>query len=107
MKGSNACSRFHSPFHSSSSKNGTPIENPDEGTIIATVTKAKKRRTGSTGDAAAGASLDINLGGGQFLSLQDPTNIDSLDGHEKNMAVQQLQMLREQVDFYLKRMEGN
>ena len=55
----------------------------------------------------AGASLDINIGGGQFLSLQDPQNIDSLDGHEKNMAVQQLQMLREQVDFYLKRMEGN
>ena len=100
---------FFLSFDSSlnSSKNGTPIEAPEDAAIIATVTKAKKRRTGSTGDGAASASLDINIGGGQFLSLQDPNNIASLDGHEKNMAIQQLNMLRDQVDFYLKRMEGN
>ena len=92
-------------FFPDSSKNGTPIEAPDEASIIATVTKTKKRRTGSTGEST-GAALDINLGGGQFISLQDPQNINSLNGNEKNMAVQQLQMLRDQVDFYLKKMEA-
>lgn len=89
----------------SSSKNGSPVEAADEGALIATVTKAKKRRTGSTGDGSAGASLDINLGDGQFISLQDPTNVSALDADKKNMALQQLQMLKNQVDSVLKHLQ--
>ena len=77
------------------------MEAADEGTLIATILKAKKRRTGSTGDAEPGASLDINLGDGHFFSLQDPMNVNTLDDDKKSMAVQQLQMLKKQVDSVL------
>ena len=89
-----------------SSKNGSPLETADEGALIATVTKAKKRRTGSTGDATGGASLDINLGDGQFISLQDPLNVGALDAEKKNMALQQLQMLKSQVDSVLAHLQN-
>lgn len=89
-----------------SSKNGSPVEAADEGALIATVTKAKKRRTGSTGDTAEGASLDLNLGDGQFISLHDPRNVGTLDNEKKNMALQQLQMLRSQVDSVLKHLQN-
>lgn len=88
-----------------SSKNGSPVETADEGCLIATVTKSKKRRMGSTGDDV-GASLDINLGDGQFISLQDPTNVNSLDDDKKSMALQQLQMLKDQVDYALKHLQN-
>ena len=80
------------------------MEAADEGAIIATITKAKKRRTGSSSDTT-GASLDINLGDGQFISLQDPTNVNSLDADKKNMALQQLQMLKNQVDSVLRTLQ--
>lgn len=89
-----------------SSKNGTPVETADEGALIATVTKSKKRRTGSTGDSGAGASLDINLGDGQYISLQDPMNMSSLDAEKKIMALQQLQLLKSQVDSVLKHLQN-
>lgn len=89
-----------------SSKNGSPVEAADEGALIATVTKAKKRRTGSTSDNVAGASLDLNLGDGQFISLHDPTNITALDDEKKTMAVQQLQMLLNQAESALKQLQN-
>ena len=52
-----------------------------------------------------GASLDINLGDGHFISLQDPMNVTALDDDKKNMALQQLQMLKDQVDSVLKHLQ--
>lgn len=95
------------------SQNGSPVEADgmgfnDENVLVATVTKPA---VGGKGGAprllstSSAASLSINVGNGQFISLQDPSRVGQLGASEKNNALLQLQMLKEQVASAIQNLE--
>jgi hypothetical protein len=82
----------------------------------------KKKRRGPSG-AGAGAqkqggqeeedeeesvmAFGIDVGGGEYISLQDATVATQLDPVQKNVALFQLQQLKEQVDTVMKNLQIN
>jgi len=81
----------------------------EENVLVATVTKpaagAGKGAPRLLSNSAA-ASLSINVGNGQFISLQDPTGVTKLRDDDKNSALLQLQLLKEQVDTAMKKLQA-
>jgi hypothetical protein len=80
----------HSFYALCSSVNGSPIDKSDEGALVATVTK--KRKGNSTV-----AAFDINLGEGNYISLNDPQALQHLDSNAKSSAVSQIKVLQDQM----------
>jgi hypothetical protein len=74
-------------FLFTSSKNGSPVDTHDEGTLVATVSKKQKR----------GAVFDINVGQGRYISLTEPGTIECLDGEMKHAAISQIKILQDQM----------
>jgi hypothetical protein len=72
-----------------SSQNGSPIAATEPGTVIATV--CKKRRGNES------ASVEINIGEGQYISLNDPIGVSGLDPQMKQTAASQLKVLQDQM----------
>ena len=86
---------FYSPRHCHplpyfSSKNGSPVDTVEEGTLVATV--SKKRRAGKTS-----AVFDINVGEGRYINLTEPGTVECLDGDMKDAAISQLKILQDQM----------
>eukprot|EP00536_Pseudo-nitzschia_multiseries_P000519 jgi/Psemu1/178859/e_gw1.6.135.1 len=71
------------------SQNGSPLTATEPGTVIATV--CKKRRGNES------ASVEINVGEGQYISLNDPRGISELDAQMKQTAASQLKVLQDQM----------
>lgn len=71
------------------SQNGSPLASTEPGTVIATVCK-KRRGNGS-------ANVEINIGEGQYISLNDPASISELDAQMKQTAASQLKVLQDQM----------
>ena len=71
-----------------SSKNGSPVDTHDEGTLVATVSKKQKR---------AGAVFDLNVGQGRYIDLTEPGTIAHLDGEMKHAAIAQIKILQDQM----------
>mmetsp|Transcript_13191 Transcript_13191/g.30775 ORF Transcript_13191/g.30775 Transcript_13191/m.30775 type:complete len:258 (-) Transcript_13191:445-1218(-) len=71
------------------SQNGSPLAATEPGTVIATVCK-KRRGNGS-------ANVEINVGEGQYISLNDPRGISELDPQLKQTAANQLKVLQDQM----------
>ena len=72
-----------------SSQNGSPVAATEAGTVIATV--CKKRRGNES------ASVEINIGEGQYISLNDPDGVSGLDRQMKQTAASQLKVLQDQM----------
>jgi len=71
------------------SQNGSPVAATEAGTVIATV--CKKRRGNES------ASVEINIGEGQYISLNDPDGVSGLDRQMKQTAASQLKVLQDQM----------
>lgn len=71
------------------SKNGSPIDQAEEGDLIATV--SKKRRGNNA------AVFDINVGDGRYINLSDPGTLDHLNEDMKNSAISHLQTLQDKM----------
>mmetsp|Transcript_103078 Transcript_103078/g.210197 ORF Transcript_103078/g.210197 Transcript_103078/m.210197 type:complete len:258 (-) Transcript_103078:191-964(-) len=71
------------------SQNGSPVAATEPGTVIATV--CKKRRGNES------ASVEINVGEGQYISLNDPSGVSGLDVQMKQTAASQLKVLQDQM----------
>jgi hypothetical protein len=84
----------------------------------------KKKRRGPSGAPGAGApkpsgggkeeeeeesvmAFGIDVGDGEYISLQDATVATQLDPAKKNAALFQLQQLKEQVDTVMKSLQIN
>lgn len=61
--------------------------------MVATIQKKTNRR--GAGGGADYVSLDLNLGQGDYLSLNDPSVMDS---DQKGEAIDQLELLKAKVD---------
>lgn len=82
------------------SKNGSPVDNSEEGDLVATV--AKKRR----GGGESSALFDINVGAGRYISLSDPSTLGQMDDQMKNTAKNQLKTLQDQMSRLMAQLEG-
>jgi len=78
------------------SKNGSPLEQGEEGTIVATVAK-KRRGENST-------VFDINVGDGRIINLAD---MQDLDKKTKETAVTQLKLLQDQMASLMAQLEAS
>lgn len=72
-----------------SSRNGSPVETTEKGSVVATVTK--KHRGNES------ANFEINVGEGRYISLNDPNGIQSLDSEMKAAATTQLKVIQDQM----------
>ena len=100
----------HISFCAYSSKNGSPVEGVGEVTnhvgggegmprLVATVTKAPVGGSRLKATSAT-TSLEIDVGNGQLISLNDPkaVAIKQLAPEQLTATMMQLQMLKDQVD---------
>ena len=78
------------------------MDQVDEGVLTATI--KKKKRSGRV--ESSSACIDINVGDGQFISLDDPNAVQSLDQQTKNNALSQLQVLQDQMDSLMKQLQN-
>ena len=85
-----------------SSHNGSPLAATEPGTVIATV--CKKRRGNNNNESAAAAAnagttanVEIDIGEGQYISLNDPNGVRQLDAQMKQTAASQLKVLQDQM----------
>ena len=101
---SNTCppSLSHTHKHTyDSSHNGSPLAATEPGTVIATV--CKKRRGNNNNESAAAAAnvgtanVEIDIGEGQYISLNDPNGVRQLDAQMKQTAASQLKVLQDQM----------
>jgi hypothetical protein len=72
------------------SRNGSPIELCEEGTLVATVSKTRRE-----------ASLEIHVGQGLFINIDDAQGIEAASPGQKEMARVQLEELRNKIDILL------
>jgi len=79
------------------SMNGSPVAATEPGTVIATV--CKKRRGNES------ASVEINVGDGQYISLNDPGGVSGLDAQMKQTAASQLKVLQDQMASLMAQLE--
>jgi hypothetical protein len=83
------------------SKNGSPLEPTAPGTVIATVHKKQCRGLGQEQDddgAMATADVEMNVGEGQYIRLNDPFGVSELDSKMKQTAAIQLKVLQDQME---------
>jgi len=71
------------------SRNGSPVAATEPGTVIATVCKKRKGNES--------ANVEINIGEGQYISLNDPSGVSGLDARMKQTAASQLKVLQDQM----------
>lgn len=71
------------------SRNGSPLAETEPGTVIATV--CKKRRGNES------AEVQVHVGEGQYVSLNDPQSLSGLDAQMKKSAASQLKVLQDQM----------
>ncbi len=103
------------------SVNGSPIDKSNEGDLVATVCKKrrgnghgknvnsggdgigeeKRGSTGSCGESGDGASFDINIGDGRYITLSDPSAMAHLTSEMKDTAKNQLNVLQDQLSKLL------
>mmetsp|Transcript_18910 Transcript_18910/g.21102 ORF Transcript_18910/g.21102 Transcript_18910/m.21102 type:complete len:238 (-) Transcript_18910:59-772(-) len=76
------------------SRNGSPVDKFDEGVLIATVTKKRRR---SMGVSASAALFNINVGDGLTINLNNPECVKHMDDELKSSAIHQLQVLQIQM----------
>ena len=62
-----------------------------EGALVATI---QKRKNTNSRDV----SLDLNLGNGDYLSLNDAADLSTLDSNQKEQTLDKLQMLKAQLE---------
>lgn len=84
------------------SVNGSPVNQTEDGDLVATV--SKKRKGNDQGGKGA-AMFDINIDG-RTISLSDPTTMDHLTKEMKNTAMSQLNVLQDQLSKLLSHLEG-
>jgi len=99
------------------SANGSPVNQAEEGDLIATVSK-KRRGNGMTGTHSGdgddndndqeggigGAMFDISVGDGRTISLSDPSTMEHLTNEMKSTAKNQLNVLQDQLSKLLSRL---
>jgi hypothetical protein len=51
------------------------------------------------------AALDINIGEGNYISLNDPSALQNLPPEARNSAMSQLQVLRDQMASLMQQLE--
>jgi len=68
----------------------------DEGALIATVTKKRRGNDPSVADIE-GASSDVHVGEGRYISLNDPSAAQNLNEEMKTSALSQLKVLQDQM----------
>jgi len=83
------------------SANGSPVQDTEEGDLIATV--SKKRRVKDQGEDAA-AMFDINIDG-RTISLSDKGTMEHLTNAMKNTAKNQLNVLQDQLSKLLSHLD--
>ena len=86
----------------SSSKNGSPVDPVEAGSLVATI--AKKRRADGIG-ITTGAQFDINVGDGKYINLTDPTSAEDLNDDMKTTALSQLKVLQDQMTSLMAHLE--
>jgi hypothetical protein len=84
------------------SVNGSPVNQTEDGDLVATVSKKRK---GNDQGGKDGAMFDINIDG-RTISLSDPTTMDHLTKEMKNTAMSQLNVLQDQLSKLLSHLEG-
>jgi len=95
------------------SQNGSPLAATEPGTVIATICK-KPRRGGLDGNnesaesasANSTANVEINVGEGHYISLNDPNGISELDASMKQTAASQLKVLQDQMASLMATLKG-
>lgn len=85
------------------SANGSPVNPTEEGDLVATVSK-KRRGNDQKGDGAAMFDLNID---GRTISLSDPTTMEHLTKEMKNTAMNQLNILQDQLSKLLSHLENS
>ena len=80
-----------------SSRNGSPLETTEVGSVIATVTKKRRGNGDTTNNNNNTANFEINVGDGRFISLNDPSGVKELDSSMKATAATQLKVLQDQM----------
>ena len=93
----NHCLSFPFDYNSYSSENGSPLDPTEQGALVATVQKKVRGRTT--------ASFDINVGEGQYLSL-DEHQIPHMDDETKNHAINQVKVLQDQLATLMQQLEN-
>jgi hypothetical protein len=85
-----------------SSKQGSPVNILENGDLVATVAKKRRLREGEMP-----VHFDINVGDGNFISLSNPGNLKLLDDDLKNSAIQQLQLLQDQMASLMAQLQSD
>jgi len=78
------------------SQNGSPLAATEPGTVIATICKKRRGNDESESESNA-ANVEINVGEGQYISLNDPNGVSELDANMKQTAASQLKVLQDQM----------
>lgn len=84
------------------SSNGSPVQETEEGDLVATVSKKRRGNqqggngTGDAGGDDAAAMFDINIDG-RTISLSDKSTMEHLTNDMKNTAKNQLNVLQDQL----------
>lgn len=85
------------------SANGSPIEQCEEGDLVATV--SKRRRPNGIGGIPGEAMFDINVGG-EVISLSDPNSMSNLSNQMKSTVTAQLNVLQDQISRLMTQIES-
>jgi len=92
------------------SQNGSPLAATEPGTVIATICKKPRRggldnKNNESAESAA-ANVEINVGEGQYISLNDPKGVSELDPSMKQTAAAQLKVLQDQMASLMATLKG-
>ena len=90
-------------LHLFRSANGSPIEQCEEGALVATV--SKRRRPNGIGGIPGEAMFDINVGG-EVISLSDPNSMTNLSNQMKSTVTAQLNVLQDQISKLMSQIES-
>mmetsp|Transcript_22371 Transcript_22371/g.25918 ORF Transcript_22371/g.25918 Transcript_22371/m.25918 type:complete len:332 (+) Transcript_22371:220-1215(+) len=81
--------------------NGSPVEQTQEGDLVATVSKKRK------GNATLGEVIfDINVGQGKVLSLSDPNSMAQMSSDMKTTSKAHLKVLQDQITRLMSELES-
>mmetsp|Transcript_20453 Transcript_20453/g.22820 ORF Transcript_20453/g.22820 Transcript_20453/m.22820 type:complete len:311 (-) Transcript_20453:376-1308(-) len=95
------------------SQNGSPLAATEPGTVIATICKKPRRggldnnnESSELASANSTANVEINVGEGHYISLNDPNGISELDASMKQTAASQLKVLQDQMASLMATLKG-
>jgi len=88
------------------SANGSPVQDTEEGDLIATVSKKRRVKGDGDEDEDADAMFGINIDG-RTISLSDKSTMEHLTNAMKNTAKNQLNVLQDQLSKLLSHLDSS